>query len=270
MIEVCFNDAVKGILTYCGLARKPLNIYLGLSEGDIDSDITLGNCPRFQLIRSWMIIHPHGELDKMEKQARDFWTSIVEDLEVLKNAPKEIRIWADHTPNAKCGLMHIADLLENSKTDIYVVQAPETITRDDNCVVVYRGWGEVEPELCHTFALQQRLLQPEEIKELSDGWKRLRRENAPVRVVENQVVKSANLNYYDDLIRKEFPKYTCKIAEIIGNALCKQKLITGDIFIAKRIQTFIDNGELAIQGSTHAGFYRTTVQTVKIPPSHRS
>jgi hypothetical protein len=82
-----------------------------------------------------------------------------------------------------------------------------------------------------------------------------------LRVVENGSVINADISYYDNLIRKEFPKDTCKIAHIIGSALGKQGILTGDVFIAKRIQHFIDNGELVVLGKTDDGFYSTVVAT---------
>jgi hypothetical protein len=50
------------------------------------------------------------------------------------------------------------------------------------------------------------------------------------RVVENGSVVSADISYYDDLIRKEFPKDTCKTAHIMRSTSGKQKILTGGVF----------------------------------------
>lgn len=77
------------------------------------------------------------------------------------------------------------------------------------------------------------------------------------------MIISADISYYDNLIRKEFPRDTCKIANIIGNALGKQRILTGEVFIAKRIQHFIENGELSVLCDTKDGFYSTAVKSIK-------
>lgn len=94
-----------------------------------------------------------------------------------------------------------------------------------------------------------------------DGrWQALQAENAPLRVVEQGRVVSAGLDYYDDLIRQAIPDEPCQTAQIIGTALGKQKVPTGDQFIAKRLLHFIDAGELAVVQPGAEGFYSTVVQ----------
>ena len=78
-------------------------------------------------------------------------------------------------------------------------------------------------------------------------------------MVENGAVVSAAGTYYDDKIRAVFPEQSCKIAEIIGLALGRQQLLTGDLFVARRIQHFLDTGELAVGRRTRRRFYDTTV-----------
>lgn len=90
-----------------------------------------------------------------------------------------------------------------------------------------------------------------------------RRKRIFASFVKNGSVISAEPNYYDDLIRMEFPKGSCKVAHIIGCALGKRKILTGDIFIAKRIQNFIKNGELIVSYEGDKGFYSTTVTRAK-------
>lgn len=314
MLEVCFNDSVKGSLVMaqkCGNSiddgatavgfitdkkwilsyfakRKALKEYrkrqialqkqavplggkrediigisFGLSEGDIKAPIVSNGCPRKEYISSTFSFDRHNDGADMEDAIKEFWEYSINDLEKLKSSSDKIRIWLDHTPDAQCGLLFVADLLKNSETEIHIVTLPEKIKRDDGCIVEYRGWGEIAPQLFGTFLDKEQIVSHQEIESLSNHWQKLMAENMPLRVVENGVVSSAEENYYDDLIRKEFPKETCKIANIIGNALGKQKILTGDVFIARRIQQFIASGELAVLGNTEDGFYSTTVGCTK-------
>lgn len=281
MLEVCFNDSVKGALALAQNCRNdvigsamcviPLSgkrddivgVSLGLSEGDIKSPICLEDCPRKEYIRAMFSFDRYNEQEDIEAVINEFWTNCMSDLQKLKSNPPQIRVWLDFTPDAQCGLLFLADLLKDRKTEIHVVELPQKIKRKDNCSVEYRGWGEVEPLLFGTFLDKEKVLTENEVKDLADKWQLLKDENSLLRVIKNASVISADINYYDDLIRKEFPKETCKIVRIIGGALGKQKIPTGDVFIAKRIQHFIKNGELVALDKTDEGFYSTIVTCPK-------
>lgn len=209
-----------------GRVQDTVGLYLQLSEGNIKAPILCDDC--------------------------------MVDLEKLKSNPDEIRIWVDRTPDVQCGLLFVADLLKNSETEIHVVELPERIERDDNIVVEYSGWHEVMPELYGTFLDRERILSKDEIDQLSQRWQELKEENAPLRVLENGVVINADESYYDDLIRSEFPKESCRVANIIGNAL--SKILKDDVFIAKRIQHFIDEGELVVVDGGKERFFDTVVR----------
>lgn len=252
----------KSAVPLGGRREDILGISFGLSEGDIQSPICLEDCPRKDYIRDLFTFDRYQEQENMEADINEFWSGCMKDFQKLKSNPSAIRIWADHTPDARCGLLFIADLLNGSNTEIHIIELPETITTD-NGIVEYRGWGEVEPQLFGTFLERERVLTKKEITSLASQWQILKKENAPLRVVENNRVVSADISYYDDLIRKEFPKDTCKIAYIIGNALGKQNILTGDVFIAKRIQHFIENGELTVLEQNDKGFYGTVVSILK-------
>ena len=312
MLEVCFNDSVKGLIAYaqrCGRIkcetafeivtdkkvgftsfekRKAIKEYrkrqeklkkiavplsgklediigisFGFSEGDINSAICLEHCPRKEYICSIFSFDRFNENIDMEESINEFWDSCINDLQKLKSYPSKIRVWLDNTPDARCGLLFLADLLKGSQTEIHIVELPKKITRDDNVIVEYRGWGEVEPELYGTFLKYEKVLTQKDIFDLANKWKQLKAENSPLRVVDNGEVISADINYYDDFIRSEFPKDSCKIAYIIGNSLGKQKIPTGDVFIAKRIQEFINQGELEVISNDNDRFYGAVVKCVK-------
>lgn len=246
-----------------GKREDIVGISFGLSEGDIKSPICLEDCPRKEYIREVYSFDRYNEQTDTETAINEFWTNCISDLQKLKSNPLQIRVWLDSTPDAQCGLLFLADLLKGGKTAIHVVELPQKITGKDNCTVEYRGWGEVEPQLFGTFLNKERVLTENEVKDLADKWQVLKNENSLLRVIKNGSVISADISYYDDLIRKEFPKEACKIANIIGGALGNQEILTGDVFIAKRIQNFIKNGELVVLDETDKMFYSTTVTCSK-------
>lgn len=246
-----------------GTSRQLVGLSFGLSEGDIAAPISLEDCPRKDCIYSMFSFERHREREDVEDSFQEFWRACVKDLDKLKSNPPKIRVWLDNTPDAQCGLLFVADLLKGSQTEIHVVQLPQRITREDGCIVEYRGWGEVEPQLYGTFLENERILQGWEVAGFAEQWQRLKTENAPLRVVEHGLVRSADSSYYDDRIRKEFPEDACSIAQIIGGALGKQGVLMGDVFLAKRIQFFLENGELTVSGKTEGGFYSTVVKRAR-------
>lgn len=254
----------KQAVSLGGRKQDIAGLSLGLSEGDIKAPLCFEDCPRKEYIRALFCFDRHNEQEDMETSIAEFWANCIDDLEKLKANPQKIRIWLDETPDAQCGLLFIADLLKGSEIEIHIVELPHKIKREDNCMVEYRGWGEVEPQRYGTFLEQEKVLTPKEVVALANRWKLLQSENAPLRVVKDGAVSSAEISYYDDQIRKEFPQNSCRIAYLIGSALGKQKIPTGDVFIAKRIQHFIDTGELKVLGKPDAGFYSTIVKCVKL------
>lgn len=253
----------KQAVSLGGKRADLVGISFGLSEGDIRAPIGLPDCPRKAYIHDTFSFDRYNECEDMEASIDHFWLRCIDDLQKLKSASGRIRVWVDQTPDAQCGLLFVADLLADSGAELRVVDLPAQIKREDGSAAVYRGWGEVEPELFGTFLDRERALGQSERQQLSQQWQKLVQQNASLRVVEDGVVVSADESYYDDLIRKEFPRESCKVANIIGCALGKQSILTGDVFIAKRIQRFIDTGELVVLGSTKNGLYSTVVCCAK-------
>lgn len=308
MLEVCFNDSVKGALIlaqHCednliggavsvisnrkgllpffskrkaikeyrrkyeklqnsaislgGVKEDIIGVSFALSEGDIASSISLEECPRKKHLREQFLFPRYCGREDGSKDFEDFWIACIKDLEVLKSKPAQIRIWLDQTPDAQCGLLFIAHMLNGSGTEIHIVSLPEQIIGEDNICIKYRGWGEVEPQLFGTYLENETMLTNEETDLLAKQWEVLKQENAMLRVVENGIVCSADINYYDSLIKREFPESSCKVAFLIGSALGKQNILTSDVFIAKRVQHFLNTGELVLLQQSKDGFYSSTI-----------
>lgn len=253
----------KNAVSLGGNREDIVGVSFDLSEGDIKSPIIMGECFRKSYIHSKFSFNRYDEPMDIEDHINEFWSNCISDLEKLKSNPLQIRVWIDHTPDARCGLAFLADLLKDSQTEIHIVELPKKIVREDNMIAEYRGWIDVEPELYSSFLNYQKMLTEKEIHDLASKWKQLKTENAPLRVVENDLIVSADVDYYDGLIRKEFPEGACKVAYIIGNALRKQKIPTGDVFIAKRIQEFVQQGELEIVGDVDGGLYSNDVKCTR-------
>lgn len=243
-----------------GGSREDLvGLSLGLSEGDIRSPLRADVCPRKDCLRQMFALDRYGEGDLLDG-VDALWDACMTDLQKLDPPPAAVRVWLDDLPDSRCGLLFLADLLGGRGTGFHVVELPAKTTREDGVTVEYRGWGEVEPQRFGTFLDRERVLPAGEVGQLAERWRQLKEENAPLRVVEQGQVVSAGLDYYDEKIRAEFPAASCRVADLIGRALGRQKIPTGDAFIAGRVRHFIESGELVLtEQRSGAGFYGAAV-----------
>ncbi|MEG1175607.1 MAG: DUF3658 domain-containing protein [Ruthenibacterium sp.] len=252
----------QGAIALGGTKEDLVGISFDESEGDIAAPLTADDCPRKRRVVEWLTADPWGEQEEMQTEAENFWQRCMADLEKLKTraaAGEAVRIWADETPSAACGLLFAADLLRGMDCPVSVVKLPPQMERPDGTIVRYVGWGEVRPELFGSFLGGAVTLSKEQRALLAQQWKRLQEENAPLRAVQDGQVVSVGMDYYDALIRKEYPADSCRVAELIGNVLGKHRPGVGDFFIAQRIRTLLADGELTIRKNDPSRFYNTVI-----------
>lgn len=255
-----FQALEREAISIGGKGEDLIGISFDFSMGDISSPLTLDDCPRKQFIKQWMTADTIGEVDKNDFYVKDFWKGCMTDLETLKNRAnlgEAVRIWTDSTPTAACGLLFVADLLVDADCEITILPLPKNKMSVFNPTREYGSWSEVERELFGRFSNNSRMLTKEEIQALSQQWRKLQLENSPLRVVEEEIVKSAEEDYYDEYIRKEYPQDTCSVGTLISKVI--KNLRVSDWLIAQRIKALIAQNELRIVDSSEKGFYRTII-----------
>lgn len=281
MLEICFSQSQKSALRAAqrdrtGKKASPVFVFSG-EEGDIPPEkleearlayedkqekLSKVAVPLGGKAEDIVCLSPclsEGDI-AAPMSTEDSWAFSMADLTKLISSADSLRIWLDDSPDAQCGLLFLANLLKGKNPEIQVLSLDKRIFIDGIDMRQYRTWGDVPAELFGLYAEGAKKLSEEEMLSCAKKWQELKAENAPLRVVENGEVKSAELTYYDDRIRKEFPEGRCKIATIIGNSLLRQKILTGDVFVAKRVEMFIENGELSIVSGEYESFYDTLVE----------
>ena len=243
-----------------GGSREDLvGLSFGLSLGDIQSPLRPEGCPRKDCLRQMLTLDRYGESTPLAA-VDEFWDACMTDLQKLDPPPAAVRVWLDDLPDSRCGLLFLANLLDGRGTEFHIMELTQEIARSCSHIEECRGWPEVEYQRLGTLLDRERVLPAGEVAQLAERWRRLKAENAPLRVVEQGKVVSAGLDYYDEKIRTEFPADSCGVADLIGRALGRQKIPTGDDFIAGRVRHFIESGELVLTEETPgAGFYAATV-----------
>lgn len=87
-------------------------------------------------------------------------------------------------------------------------------------------------------------------------WVELQEENTPLRAIINGKIMSVGEDFYDFLIWKELTKKPIKEARLIGNILGKYPISIGDWWYAKRIQQFIEQGNIKVMEDSENSYAR--------------
>lgn len=207
----------------CGEYRKNL-IYSILNQGQWDSD---------------------SEIDKEFREAGNVYIRELERLKAFLETGEDIRIWYSRSAYSLCGLYHVCSLLMHYSNRIFVVELPE-YSIDKNVISSYQNWGEIAAEEFSMFLEYQREICHMEVKRYAQMWTELVDDNSPLRSLVNNHVISVNEDFYDFLIWKRLTTKPIKEARLIGDIMGYYRIGVGDWWYAKRIQYYIDNGEIEV------------------------
>ena len=114
---------------------------------------------------------------------------------------ESVRIWYSDAPYSRCGFYHLCQILRKYENEIRVVKLPEYIIRE-NCITVYKNWGEVSAEEFAGFLSEEKKLSRNEIRMFANEWSELASDNSPLRGVINGKVEGVPEDFYDFLIWK--------------------------------------------------------------------
>ena len=86
-------------------------------------------------------------------------------------------------------------------------------------------------------------------------WRRLRAENAPLRILVEGMLVSAPISFFDPLLLSQCTRRWQKVAMVVGNALVASSggsfAQTGDLVLAARVRALAASGRLESQGNLH-------------------
>ncbi len=158
---------------------------------------------------------------------------------------ESVRIWYSDAPYSRCGFYHLCQILRKYENEIRVVKLPEYIIRE-NCITVYKNWGEVSAEEFAGFLSEEKKLSRNEIRMFANEWSELASDNSPLRGVINGKVEGVPEDFYDFLIWKRITRKPVKQARLIGDILGYYRLGIGDWWYAKRIEHYIRQGKIRV------------------------
>ena len=114
--------------------------------------------------------------------------------------------------------------------------------------------AELSPDQVRENALWDRSvpLSGDERRRYRRYWQRLRRENAPFRVVDGDAVISTSIELYDNMLLSrltaEWSRAACIIADAIAGSLGDTRYQVGDLVLFGRLRKLIDAGRLDARG----------------------
>ena len=226
-----------------------LGLELALSVGDIAAPLT-GDGPRREVLRRMHLDFPLPGADaaRMEAGAEQNWRWAMEALEALKTraaAGEAVRIWADHSPDGACGLLHAASVLAELDAKVILVPLPRWWERYDGAVVQWSSWGEVHHTVSgHLLGGADELTRPV-LSMLSRRWTALRRENAPLRAVLSGRVVGVDEDFYDPLLLRLLTAEPQGVGSVVGRFMALE-LGVGDWLLLRRLRALEEAGAVRI------------------------
>jgi hypothetical protein len=108
-----------------------------------------------------------------------------------------------------------------------------------------------EAQMISAGLLQSRTeMSPAEIAEGRETWRRLKAENAPLRITENDQLLSKPITFFDAALLEEVPQDWERAVRIVGNALARFCFShhLSDLFIWGRYLALAEEGAVEIRG----------------------
>lgn len=238
-------------------------ISLGLSVGDISESFP-GEKRRNTLQELFRIYQEDaaGAADAIFENALN---NINEAIHRIR-AGEKVRIWYSSQPDELCGMYWFMEQLQLaglSEAEIKTVKLPEwELNEEEGIIIRKNGWGDVAPWEWHRYSGLGQKVDPLLVKMCASHWQELREENALLRAEVNGKLMSVEESFYDAYIMKELQRADKEFREavVIGNVLGRYQMGIGDSWIARRIQSMVEDGKLSVVAEAGEGmpsYHRT-------------
>jgi len=225
-----------------GNSHDVVNIGFSFDIGDISGSID-GNERQNVYRKVW------GRFDFDSKEQEEFFQNQRKDVEKLLSTAKDgipIRIWKSDASYSTCGFYFVCNILRNIDCNISVVSLPKYNPISENEIVEYSHWGEVGAGKFYQFLPLEKQITQIEKRIVSDYWRDLMVENAPLRAIINGKLTSVPENFYDFIITKNLPYNDFIMARFIGKLLGEYSLGISDSWYALRIDKMIEENKLIV------------------------
>jgi len=221
------------------------------------------------------------------QQRRDWWKQalqfspytdslgIVDDKMTVHNLFKKLDedvnevawIWMAQNQHDVCGYYWLMSQLKAYQGRIFVLYL-------NNLPFINEKGGLFYPTNIHEILPKEilkakRLARPITLSEFEidpDEWKKLCNENAMVRILEGgKKIAGKDTGYYDKDILQAITAEPQKLSKIFNNLFGRQKVKTGDVFLAWRMRVLATEGKLDVQGDWTKGWKEISIRLAGAP-----
>ncbi len=233
-----------------GNAKDIICLEMLLEYGDISRKIPgkKRNQAIYELISTMYPEQRNGDIAK--EWASGIITNNNKNLKLLKDAisnKEEIRVWYSSSPSEINGFYWLMNYLDENK---YYENISAVFLPPDYWTGTYYccAWGQMPPEKWYETLSLEKAIAEDQIKQCSEKWKELQRENHMLRLMISGNVVSLQEVFLDAIIRDTLRKMpeTFKIARLIGEVMGTSGLMLSDLIVFSRVNSMIQNGELVL------------------------
>lgn len=231
--------------------------YYTLRNSKIDNDILminiLFNVGDLSNIENYNIKIPKELcLDEKNDNVLNEVTKIIENI----NKNNKIRVWSGHNDIYSYLIMlFVSSIIKKYDYSLYVVYS-------DDYNKEYPSPAVMREEELENLTKFERKLSNQEINNNTGIWEKLVRENTDLRIIENGVVKSVSMDYYDEYILKNLKMMgRVKMAQLVGKLM--QNVYLEDILYVYLIEKLIKDGKIKIILDNNIRYFENLIEIIE-------
>lgn len=231
--------------------------YHTLRNSKIDNDILminiLFNVGDLSNIENYNIKIPKELcLDEKNDNVLNEVTKIIENI----NKNNKIRVWSGRNDIYSYLIMlFISSIIKKYDYSLYAVYS-------DDYNKEYPSPAVMREEELENLTKFERKLSKKEINNNAGVWEKLVRENTDLRIIENGVVKSVSIDYYDEYILKNLKMMgEVKMAQLVGKLM--QNVYLQDILYVYLIEKLIKDKKIKIILNNNIRYFENLIEIIE-------
>lgn len=188
--------------------------------------------------------------DKNPVEVNDMEKLLELSNEMFKDENIKAWVWIAPNPADVCAYFWMLKYLSKHMGRLYIVNVANLPFLDENGKVFYpKSLSEIQPKELVKARRLARQVTPAEVEIDTEDWKRIMQENSGIRSFEGgKKLVSRSEEYYDDQLVSFCSQQFQKASRIIGQAISKFGIPTGDVYLGWRLRKMAEAGRMQLQG----------------------
>lgn len=240
LINITFGNSDNGIarhflLNYInGRKKQVVKGEMGSIVFDLDVGFISGDFYKGRYDTTAMHLVPFGCKKKDIKATIKEMIDATDDIIQKAREGYKLRIWTGNASYIKCGYYFLMNKLKDIDVEI------------EEWGVDSESWCQLDFDLHDSYEPNIKQISKREKISLSNKWDKLLKEDKGLRVVKNGKVINVEMDYFDDMIRKQMPNEEINTWQLCGKVLGDYGKYIHMEYIMDRIYKLIKDGEFKI------------------------